>query len=194
MAQGEADFGICSIPTHEPDTRFETPFDDPMVLALPAGHALARASRVPWERLDGEAPILPARGTGNSMLIDDAAACAGRALTWTFEAARSARALALVAEGAGIAVLPLSSLRSLGDERVIRRPLAGPAIARPVGLLTRTGQADTAQVAALKAAIRDTAAPARPPGTTLPATGPAWRSATRRGRATAPPRRPPSRG
>ncbi|MEO1249282.1 MAG: LysR family transcriptional regulator, partial [Pseudomonadota bacterium] len=40
VSQGEADFGICSIPTLEANTEFETLFEDRMVLALPTDHPL----------------------------------------------------------------------------------------------------------------------------------------------------------
>lgn len=154
VANGEADFGICSIPALEPNTRFEAIFDDRMVLALAANHALAEHDVVSWEALNGEALILPARGTGNRMLIDDAIAGARLSVTWTFEAGRSTTAVSLVAGGAGVALLPHSALHALRDDRVAWRHLADPVISRPIGLLTRIGQADTPEVAALKAAIR----------------------------------------
>ena len=157
VAQGEADFGICSIPTLEPNTEFETMFEDRMVLALAAEHPLAARKTVAWRDLGDVAVVLPARGTGNRLLIDEAAARARLSLRWTFEAARSTTALALVAGGAGVALLPLSAMQEVRDDRVCWRPLGAPKIARPVGLLTRVGQADTPAVAALKEAIRSVA-------------------------------------
>lgn len=154
VAEGEADFGICSIPTVEPNTKFETLFEDRMVLALPADHRLAERDVVAWERLDGEPLILPARGTGNRMLIDDAIARARLAVTWTYEVGRSTTAASLVAGESGVAVLPLSAMYSLKDDRVTWRHLDAPVVTRPIGLLTRTGQADTPEIAALKEAVR----------------------------------------
>lgn len=154
VAQGDADFGICSIPALEPSTAFEPLFDDRIVLALPAVHPLGERGVVPWEALDGEAMILPARKTGNRMLIDEATARGRLALTWIYEAERSTTALSLVAGGAGIALLPLSVLKHAQDDRVTWRHLGEPAIARPIGLLTKIGQADTLETSALKDAIR----------------------------------------
>ena len=74
VAGGEADFGICSIPALEPSTTFEALFDDRIVLALPSGHALGERDIIPWDVLDGEVLILPARKTGNRLLIDEAMA------------------------------------------------------------------------------------------------------------------------
>ena len=157
VAQGDADFGLCAIPTLEPDTEFEPLFDDRMVLAMPDDHPRASQDRVAWQSLRAEALILPARGTGNRLLIDEAVARAGGALSWTFETQRTATALALVSGGAGVALLPLSALQSKRDPRVVWRPLDDPVVARPVGLLTRAGQADRPEVDALKDAIRSVA-------------------------------------
>ena len=40
VAEGEADFGICSLPMLDPNTAFEPLFEDQMVLAIPFNHAL----------------------------------------------------------------------------------------------------------------------------------------------------------
>ncbi|MEM7043186.1 MAG: LysR family transcriptional regulator [Pseudomonadota bacterium] len=157
VAEGEADFGICSIPAIEPSTAFEPLFDDQIILALHSGHPLAKRDVVPWEALEGEALILPARKTGNRLLIDEAMARGRLTLTWTYEAERSTTALSLVRGGSGVALLPLSALKDVQDDRVAWRHLSDPVIARPIGLLTRIGQADTPETAALKDTIRKVA-------------------------------------
>lgn len=154
VAEGEADFGICSMPSLDPGLGFETLFDDRIVLALNAGHPLARRDIVTWDDLSDAEVILPARGTGNRVLIDDTLARMKNNLHWTFETERSTTALALVSNGVGAALLPLSLLRSSADDRVVWRSVGAPRIARPIGLLSRLGHVETAQVAALKSAIR----------------------------------------
>lgn len=151
VAQGEADFGLCSIPMLEPSTRFEPLFDDRIVLALPRDHALSRSGPVRWADLDDTPLIVPARGTGNRLLIDEAMARARLTLHWTYEVGRSTTALDLVRAGMGAALLPQSATQFA---EVAARPLQAPDIARPVGLLSRLGQTDTPAVAALKAALR----------------------------------------
>jgi DNA-binding transcriptional LysR family regulator len=157
VAQGEADFGLCSIPKLEPNTEFETLFDDPMVLVLSGDHPLASRDQLSWQDIATDQLVLPSRGTGNRLLIDEALASARVSLSWTFEVERSTTALALVAGGSGIALLPLSALENLEDQRLIWRVLTTPEVSRSVGLLTRIGQSYTPESAALMAAIRTAA-------------------------------------
>ena len=100
VAQGEVDFGLYSIPKLEPNTEFETLFDDPMVLVLPRYHPKAGRDSLSWQDIATDQLILPARGTGNRLLIDEALASARLSLRWTFEVERSTTVLTLVAGGA----------------------------------------------------------------------------------------------
>lgn len=151
VAAGEADFGISSIPMLEPYTDFEALFDDQIVLALAQTHPFAGQGTLRLEDLEDTPLIVPARGTGNRLLIDEAMARARMPLMWAFEVGRSTTALALVQEGMGAALLPQSAI---GDARVAICTLDALNIARPVGLLSRLGQRDSAPVTALKKAIR----------------------------------------
>ncbi|MEX0348182.1 MAG: LysR family transcriptional regulator [Paracoccaceae bacterium] len=151
VSGGEADFGLCPIPLIDPQTVFEPLFDDPMVLAAPRDHDLARSGHVKWRAVRDVPLILPARGTGNRLLIDEAMAKARQPLRWTFEVGRTTTALDLVESGFGVAPLPRSAISRAG---VATCELTEPGIARPVGLLSRLGHRDTNTVAALKDAIR----------------------------------------
>ncbi|MDV7145610.1 LysR family transcriptional regulator [Tropicimonas sp. TH_r6] len=154
VSQGEAEFGICSIAVGERGTEFEPLMDDPMVLALPKGHHLSGRTPLDWGLLETEALILPSRGTGNRLLIDDAMARARLRHSWTFEVHRSSTALELVAGGSGVALVPRSAITPALATKLTWRPIGAPEIVRPVGLLTRTGQTDMPAVAALKEAVR----------------------------------------
>lgn len=154
VAQGDADFGLCSIPALARAMDFEALFDDPMMLAMPPDHPLASSESVCWSALHGEALILPTRGTGNRLLIDDAMARERLPLHWTFEVHRASTALDLVAGGIGVALVPLSAAPAHHARRLALRPMTAPEIVRPVGMLTRVGQSDTSAVQGLKAALR----------------------------------------
>jgi len=139
VAQGEADFGVCSVATLEPTARFDLLLDDPMVLAMKKNHRLAGKANVRWADLQDQSLILPARSTGNRMLIDDALARAGLPLSWSFEVTRTSTALDLVSAGLGIAPLPRSAGASVDQTKICIKPLENPVVSRPIGFLTRIG-------------------------------------------------------
>ena len=151
VASGEADFGLGSIPMLEPSTEFEPLFDDRIVLALALSHPRAGVGAVHLAEIADTPMIVPARGTGNRLLIDEAMARARTRLNWAFEVGRSSTALALVQDGMGAALLPRSAI---GRAQVATCTLEAIDIARPVGLLARFGQRDGAAVVAFKAALR----------------------------------------
>ncbi|MBC6406186.1 MAG: LysR family transcriptional regulator [Rhodospirillales bacterium] len=154
VAGGDADFGLCSLPALEPATLFEPLFDDRVVLVLPKQHPLAGRHRVSLRQLTATPLILPARGTGNRVLIDEAMARARTAIHWAMEVGRSTTAIESVLKGFGAALLPETALTSPLASSVACCVLDGLNIARPVGLLSRAGQVETASVTALKSAIR----------------------------------------
>lgn len=153
VAGGEVDFGISSIPMLEPSTSFQALFDDQIVLAMPTSHPLAGQDHVAWRDLIDEDLIVPVRGTGNRLLIDDAMAQSGRPVRWMYEVGRSTTALEMVRAGVGVAVLPQSTASYMVAKSLVLRPMIDPSIARPIGLLSRTGQRETNTVAAFKHAV-----------------------------------------
>ncbi|MFK7745859.1 MAG: LysR family transcriptional regulator [Roseobacter sp.] len=154
VAQGEADFGICSVATLEPTTQFDLLFDDQMDVALPQNHLLSDREKLTWGDLQNQSLILPARSTGNRMLIDDALARAGLPLNWSFEVTRTSTALDLVSAGLGIAPLPRSARRSVDLAKITVKPLEKPVVSRPIGFLTRIGYKASAIVDNMKQEIR----------------------------------------
>lgn len=155
VARAEADFGICSIPELEPSTQFEPLFDDQIVLVHPSGHPLGARDKISWTDIAGEELIVPARGTGNRLLIDESMARAGLPLPWSYEIRRSTTALEIVASGIGLALLPRSSVSESPDDRIGYKPVENPTILRPIGLLTRIGQKPTDSEDMFKEIIRE---------------------------------------
>jgi DNA-binding transcriptional LysR family regulator len=140
VAQGEADLGVCSVPAHQPGTTFQKLLNDQMVLAVPKGHRFASTALIKWSDLSGEHLILPVRGTGNRMLIDDALARAGLPLVWFAEVGRSSTALDLVYNHVGIAPLPSSAIDFEHNPHIAKCQIASPTLSRPIGLLTKAGR------------------------------------------------------
>ncbi|MCV0423878.1 MAG: LysR family transcriptional regulator [Roseibium sp.] len=158
VSQGDADFGVCSIGSLDPNTRFETLFNDPIGLAIPSTHILASQDRVDWANLEGHPLILPARGTGNRLLIDETMAKSRLTAQWSYEVGRSTTAMELVSEGVGIALLPRSVIKSTQGTSLTFKDLLNPEVARPIGLLSRSGIVETDAIRALKDGIRQASA------------------------------------
>lgn len=159
VAQAEADFGIGSIPLLEPVTQFEPLITDAIMLVVPPDHRLAKQDSVNWRDLAGEALVLPARGTGNRLSIDEALARHDSTLSWTYEVGRSSTALEFVSNGIGVALLPKMAITGPQADRIVVRPVSDPAITRSIGLISRIGQAETPSVSALKKALMVQCAP-----------------------------------
>lgn len=101
---------------------------EPYVLALPAGHALARKGRVELAELAGRPMILPSRSGAPRLrpAIEAALAGAGAVPEIAQEAASKFTMLSLVAAGVGLALLP-ASVRVWKRAGVVLRAL-GPGL------------------------------------------------------------------
>lgn len=154
VSQGEVDFGICSLPVLEANTDFELLIEEEIGLVFHPSNPLAHRSALKWRDIINQELILPARGTGNRLLIDEVRASVKASLVWTYETGRSTTALDLAASNLGLALLPKSIMTSTARRDLVFRELRDPQIKRPIGLLTRQGLTETRPVRALKAAIR----------------------------------------
>ncbi|TAU34104.1 LysR family transcriptional regulator [Rhizobium ruizarguesonis] len=106
--------------------------DEPMVIALPASHPLARRSKLPLAALAEEPFILFPRLVGLSLYDDVVLACrrAGFELTVAQEAPQISSVVNLVAADLGVSIVP-ASISQIKLEGVAYRPIEGPpAVAR----------------------------------------------------------------
>ncbi|WP_027682025.1 LysR family transcriptional regulator [Rhizobium leguminosarum] len=106
--------------------------DEPMVIALPASHPLARRSKLPLAALADEPFILFPRLVGLSLYDDVVLACrkAGFELTVAQEAPQISSVVNLVAADLGVSIVP-ASISQIKLEGVAYRPIEGPpAVAR----------------------------------------------------------------
>ncbi|MGO4113430.1 LysR family transcriptional regulator [Rhizobium ruizarguesonis] len=106
--------------------------DEPMVIALPASHPLARRSKLPLAALVDEPFILFPRLVGLSLYDDVVLACrkAGFELTVAQEAPQISSVVNLVAADLGVSIVP-ASISQIKLEGVAYRPIEGPpAVAR----------------------------------------------------------------
>jgi len=124
--------------------------EEPMVVALPSGHALARAENggntaLPWKALANEAFILLGRPHGPLALQMNAivAACqaAGFSPRVRHIVLNNISRLALVAAGLGIAVVTASMQRMNIEGVVYRRLKSATQLKAPLILASRRGEA-----------------------------------------------------
>lgn len=115
--------------------------DEPMLAALPAGHALAAGggAPLPLPGLAGEAFVLYRRPSGPGLYDAILAACrqAGFSPAVAQEAPRLPATLSLVAAGLGVSIVP-ASMRRLGGEGIAYRALTEcPGLSAPLHLAMR---------------------------------------------------------
>jgi DNA-binding transcriptional LysR family regulator len=139
---------------------------EPVVAALPAGHALAGASRVDLADLAGEAFVLLSRreAPGLHGALTDAMAASHVAPAEVQEVSELRTVLGLVSAGVGVSLVPASVA---GGERsgVVFRPLRGRAPGVELALAWRRGDGSPALAAFLELArdgLRSDHAPGSP--------------------------------
>jgi DNA-binding transcriptional LysR family regulator len=135
----------------------DTVLDEPMLAALPAGHALALDTRapLPLAGLAAEPFILYRRATGPGLYDAILIACraAGFSPIVAQEAPRLPATLSLVAAGLGISVVP-ASMGRLGAEGIVYRTLTGcPGLSAPLHLVMRQANLSPA-LAQLRTLVR----------------------------------------
>ncbi len=115
-----------------PGVRLKRLDDEPMVVALPASHPLAKHERLPLALLSKEPFILFPRLVGLSLFDDVVLACrrAGFELTVAQEAPQISSVVNLVAAELGVSIVP-ASIAQIKLDGVAYRPIEGPpAVAR----------------------------------------------------------------
>jgi DNA-binding transcriptional LysR family regulator len=125
--------------------------DEPMLVALPKRHPLARAAGAAatplrLSALAGETFILYRRGTGPGLYDGIIAACHGAGFSPKIgqEAPRIVSSLNLVATGLGISIVPECLRRMNLDGVVYRRQRATPPLRAPLFAAARQGDASPA--------------------------------------------------
>ena len=136
VQDGEADLGITPIDrTHLELLVIDVMMDDELVLACPAGHALARCNEVKWHELSRFPLIGFARDNALQMLVNGASDAAGIKLRMHYEVSSIATAVALVDAGLGISVLPSYTRTARRFNRIQFQRLVEPVIQRELCLL-----------------------------------------------------------
>ena len=142
LMRGEIDAAFIRPGLEDPrDVRLKRLADEPMLVALPAGHVLARLPRVPLSALAAEQFILFPRVVGLSLHDDIAAACrhAGFELVVAQEAPQIPSVVNLVAASLGVSIVP-ASIAQIKLDGVAYRPIEGPPVVARLALASLKAQ------------------------------------------------------
>jgi DNA-binding transcriptional LysR family regulator len=136
LMRGEIDAAFIRPGLEDPrNVRLKRLADEPMLVALPAGHALAKLVRVPLSALAAEPFILFPRVVGLSLYDEIAAACraAGFELVVSQEAPQIPSVVNLVAANLGVSIVP-ASIAQIKLDGVTYRPIEGPPLVARLAL------------------------------------------------------------
>ena len=164
LARGDLDCVMLALPVEAADVETLALFDDPFLLALPAGEPLRRSGRVTVDDVDQRRLILLEEG---HCLRDQALAfCAApqRETPTRLGATSLATVMQMVANGYGVTLVPEVAIDvELRDDRVKLMRFVEPQPARTVGLAWRRTSPRKADFAALGEVVRAAVAGAAAP-------------------------------
>ena len=128
LRREDIDIGLLRPPVVDPTLASAVILEEPMVVALPAGHPLAKAARIRASRLAAEPFVMFPRQAGMVFhdLIMEFCARAAFVPRVVQEASETHAVIGLVSAGLGIALVP-ESARVIGMRGVAFRPVTGEA-------------------------------------------------------------------
>lgn len=151
----EVDLALVSLPVERVGLAAEEFFDEKLLVALPAGHALAKRPRLTFDDLEREAFILMKEGHCLSGQALQFCRINGFAPQISFRSAQIETVLAFVAKGWGVSVVPeMACTRPMRGVRF--RTLAG--MTRSIGIIYRKARPLSHASRALVDFLRDAAA------------------------------------
>jgi DNA-binding transcriptional LysR family regulator len=129
IAEGRLHVGFVALPIDDAGLATETVMRQPIMIALPQDHPLAKRPRVPLHALAGEPQIMFARSNGLRFFDAVLAACreAGFSMNIAHEVDNLYTACALVAAGLGVCLVPAGVQDSHSTSSMVLRPVT-PAL------------------------------------------------------------------
>jgi LysR family hydrogen peroxide-inducible transcriptional activator len=166
---GELDIIIVSAPFELPAVKVARLYEEPLLVALPKRHPLAKKKQIRAEDLLGETLLLLRAGNCfRDQVVEACPACrgdafSGKRLQKTLEGSSLETIRQMVAAGSGVTVLPATSVRGRAelDASLDYRPFARPAPRREICVAWRSGYPGERLVEL----VRDSVADCKLPGT-----------------------------
>lgn len=145
LAAGEVDLAISGPRPRGDELDWRVLYVEQLCLAVPAGHGFAERDEVALRAAASEPFVLLREGFGMRRLTDALFARAGIHPRIAFEATEIPSAEGLVAAGLGVSVVPLPRPERRQPD-VAYVPLSDAAARREIGLVRRSGAAESAAV------------------------------------------------
>jgi len=140
LAADEVEFGLSVISINRWDLDVEPLIKaDPIVLACPAQHTLARRKSIGWADLKGLPLIRIGANTSVRPLIDDALGPMRDEFDWRYEVQRVETAVGLAEAGCALTVVPRSNVELHGGSTLVARLIKNPVVTCAFGLVTKRG-------------------------------------------------------
>jgi DNA-binding transcriptional LysR family regulator len=142
LSTGALDVGcIFSSPLLDSNLRYQATNRDPLIIALPSTHPLAKLSRVPLAQLAKERFLTFERHYGPIMFDAVISTCMRHGFSPKIFSARQMHTIvSLVSGGVGVALVP-ACVEVLHREGVVYRPLKGDRTPVEIGVAWRKGEA-----------------------------------------------------
>jgi len=161
---GQVDLALTAANPDYADLHYTPLVSDGFVLLLPASHPLAAAAGpLRWADAADLDHISMPRPTSVRQYAEAALLQGGRRFEPRFEVEHLATITAMVAAGLGVAALPELAALVAPSAQVVQRRLTAPDLRRPIGLVTRQGQALSPAALAMVALLDDEAQRLVPP-------------------------------
>lgn len=155
---GQVDLALTAANPDYADLTYTPLVSDGFVLLLSAGHPLVQGGGqqpLTWAEVAGLPHISMPRPTSVRQYAESALLSQGLRFEPRYEVEHLATISAMVAAGLGVAALPeLAALVGRSD-RVVQRPLTGPDLRRPIGLVTRQGHSQSPAAQAMVALLEE---------------------------------------
>lgn len=137
VRSGAAEFGVDMEHPSDPDLGFEPLLTEPYVLACHPTHALAGATPLRWEDMEGRKLAVLGGASGIGRQLE----ASGRTGRWLFEVQHLSTLMGLIADGRVAGIVPALVLNAHAVAGLVSRPLADPGASRRIGVIRRRGAA-----------------------------------------------------
>lgn len=162
LKSGDIDVALLAQPFSEPGIMMQAVYDEPFMVALPAGHAWAARKAIPAADLKKETMLL--LGSGHCLRDQVLQVCpemmrfsssSAEGIQKTFEGSSLETIRHMVASGIGLTVLPASAVPP-GERKkdlIVYRPFIAPAPSRRIALAWRKSYTRSAAIEKLRECV-----------------------------------------